>query len=191
MLDSISMAFDSSTDRQHEALSLAARHYSSKEIAFQLGISIKAVDRRIDSVRDRLEGIPRAAMLRHYRDWLAAQSAQNEAEKGKNPPAIDGANEKKEQGESSPLTPDNRIEPEGMQQPGGYAFAFEDITLPKRNGLETRVFSRLLPKISELGKIGKLMVILLGTATFLAAGLLCLVCVHTLSLYLGFPVVSA
>ena len=191
MIDQFSEAFESCTSKQHEALSLAARHFSSKEIACRLGISVKAVDRRIDSVRDRLGGIQRAAVLRHYRDWLAAQSVCDQAEKGKNPPAIDGANGKKEKGESSPLTPDNRIEPEGTQQSGGYAFAFEDITLQKRNGLETKMFSRLLPKISELGEIGKLMVILLGTATFLAAGLLCLVCVHTLSLYLGFPVVSA
>ena len=191
MINPTFVAFDSCTDRQHEALSLAARHFSSKEIAFQLGISIKAVDRRIDSVRDRLGGIPRASALRHYRDWLAAQSVQKDAEKGENSPAIDGGNWEEGKGETSPLTPNDLVEPEVVQQPGGYAFAFEDITLKKRNGLETQVFSRLLPNISELGKIGKLMVILLGTATFLAAGLLCLVCVHTLSLYLGFPVVSA
>lgn len=61
--------FDSLTEKQHEALALAARGMTSKEIARELGISPHSVDKRIDTVRSQLGHMPRTQLARAYRHW--------------------------------------------------------------------------------------------------------------------------
>lgn len=64
-------AFGALTDKQHEVLALVADHRTSKEIASELGISESAVNQRIEAVRARLGGPPRAQMAREYRQFVA------------------------------------------------------------------------------------------------------------------------
>lgn len=64
-------AFSALTDKQHEVLALVADHRTSKEIASELGVSESAVNQRIEAVRARLGGPPRAQMARDYRQFIA------------------------------------------------------------------------------------------------------------------------
>jgi len=64
-------AFDGLTSKQHEVLALVADNRTSKEIASELGISESAVNQRIEAVRARLGGPPRAQMARDYRNFAA------------------------------------------------------------------------------------------------------------------------
>ncbi|MEZ5681110.1 MAG: LuxR C-terminal-related transcriptional regulator [Erythrobacter sp.] len=63
--------FESATTKQIEALDLAAEGFTSKQIARELEIAPRTADQRIDSVRIKLEGIPRNDLLRAYREWKA------------------------------------------------------------------------------------------------------------------------
>lgn len=65
-------AFDGLTSKQHEVLALVADNRTSKEIASELGISESAVNQRIEAVRARLGGPPRAQMARDYRNFVAS-----------------------------------------------------------------------------------------------------------------------
>lgn len=67
--------FTALTSKQHEVLALVADHRTSKEIAVELGISESAVNQRIEAVRARLGGPPRARMARDYRLY-ASENAQ-------------------------------------------------------------------------------------------------------------------
>lgn len=60
---------DSLTEKQHEALALAVRHLTSKQIAQKLGVAPVTIDKRIEAVRARLGYIPRSDLLRLYREW--------------------------------------------------------------------------------------------------------------------------
>ena len=60
---------DSLTEKQHEALALAARHLTSKQIAQKLGVAPVTIDKRIEAVRARLGYISRSDLLRLYREW--------------------------------------------------------------------------------------------------------------------------
>lgn len=55
------------TDKQHEVLRLVAENRTSKEIAWELGISESAVNQRIEGVRARTGSPPRAELARAYR----------------------------------------------------------------------------------------------------------------------------
>jgi DNA-binding CsgD family transcriptional regulator len=59
------------TAKQAAVLDLLANHRTSKEMAHTLGISETAVNRRIESVRQRLGGISRPELARRYSDWTA------------------------------------------------------------------------------------------------------------------------
>lgn len=59
--------FAALTRKQHEVLARVADNRTSKEIAAELGISESAVNQRIETVRSRLGGLPRAKMARDYR----------------------------------------------------------------------------------------------------------------------------
>ncbi|MBA4046333.1 MAG: hypothetical protein C0471_18235 [Erythrobacter sp.] len=64
-----SSVIDSLTEKQHEALALAARHLTSKQIAQKLGVAPVTIDKRIEAVRARLGYISRSDLLRLYREW--------------------------------------------------------------------------------------------------------------------------
>ena len=61
--------FDELTEKQLEALDLAASGFTSKEIARKLGISPHSVDKRIDAVRNQLDSMPRQRLVREFREW--------------------------------------------------------------------------------------------------------------------------
>ena len=63
------------TAKQHEVLRFVAENRTSKEIAFELGISESAVNQRIEGVRNRAGSPPRAELARAYRQYL--QKLQN------------------------------------------------------------------------------------------------------------------
>src|ERR1043166_2969179 len=66
------------TDRQREVLDMVLEHKTSKEIARELGIGPKTVDRHIDAAREKLGVADRNA---------AAGLAAGLRERGQNPPA--------------------------------------------------------------------------------------------------------
>lgn len=68
--------FGGLTSKQHEVLALVADHRTSKEIAGELQISESAVNQRIEAVRARLGGPPRAQMARSYREFASARSSE-------------------------------------------------------------------------------------------------------------------
>ncbi|MCJ2178036.1 helix-turn-helix domain-containing protein [Novosphingobium album (ex Hu et al. 2023)] len=62
-------AFARLTAKQHEVLRFVAENRTSKEIAWELGISESAVNQRIEGVRSRTGGPPRAELARAYRQY--------------------------------------------------------------------------------------------------------------------------
>lgn len=58
------------TQKQHEVLRFVAENRTSKEIAWELGISESAVNQRIEGVRHRTGSPPRAELARAYRCFL-------------------------------------------------------------------------------------------------------------------------
>lgn len=58
---------DALTDKQREVLTLVSEGLTSKEIARNLGISESAVNQRIETVRQRLGGMPRSQIARLHR----------------------------------------------------------------------------------------------------------------------------
>lgn len=63
-------AFAGLTAKQHEVLRFVAENRTSKEIAWELGISESAVNQRIEGVRSRTGSPPRAELARAYRQYL-------------------------------------------------------------------------------------------------------------------------
>jgi DNA-binding CsgD family transcriptional regulator len=66
------------TDKQREVLSLIADNRTSKEIAGFLGITESAVNQRIESIRARLGGVPRAHLARLFRQLTQADDLPND-----------------------------------------------------------------------------------------------------------------
>ena len=58
---------DALTDKQSEVLVFVSEGLTSKEIARKLGISVSAVNQRIEVIRQRLGGLPRSQIARLYR----------------------------------------------------------------------------------------------------------------------------
>ncbi len=58
---------DALTDKQREVLTLVSEGLTSKEIARNLGISESAVNQRIETIRQRLGGMPRSQIARLHR----------------------------------------------------------------------------------------------------------------------------
>lgn len=69
MTDEIEQAalIDRLTPKQREVLGLVSEGLTSKEIGRKLGISESAVNQRIETIRQRLGGMPRAKIGRIYR----------------------------------------------------------------------------------------------------------------------------
>ncbi|MDE2596161.1 MAG: helix-turn-helix transcriptional regulator [Sphingomonadales bacterium] len=63
------------TDKQREVLSLIADNRTSKEISGYLGITESAVNQRIEAIRARLGGVPRAQLARLYRQLVQQETA--------------------------------------------------------------------------------------------------------------------
>lgn len=63
------------TPKQHEVLRYVSENRTSKEIAWDLGISESAVNQRIEGVRIRTGSPPRAELARAYRQYLLEQAA--------------------------------------------------------------------------------------------------------------------
>ena len=61
------VVLDALTDKQREVLTYVSEGLTSKEIARKLGVSESAVNQRIEMIRQRLGGLPRAQIARLYR----------------------------------------------------------------------------------------------------------------------------
>ncbi|WP_247711332.1 helix-turn-helix domain-containing protein [Qipengyuania gelatinilytica] len=150
-----SAVFDMLTEKQREALFLAASGLTSKEIARDLGISPHSVDKRIDMVRAQLGSIPRHQLVREFRHWHARCESTT--------------------GEPSPLDAEIVFDPKMASQPAGDMLLFEDaLTFGEQKGWE-RHASWLHPGIrpSDLSVGWRLMLVL--AASFLAAAAFVLV----------------
>jgi DNA-binding CsgD family transcriptional regulator len=64
------LIFPQLTPKQHEVLRFISENRTSKEIAWQLGISESAVNQRIEGIRLRAGSPPRAELARAYRQYL-------------------------------------------------------------------------------------------------------------------------
>ena len=62
-----SQILEQATDKQVEALDLAASGFTSKQIARELGVAPRTVDQRIDTLRKKCGGIARGDLVRLYR----------------------------------------------------------------------------------------------------------------------------
>ena len=62
-----SARLDALTPKQREVLRMVAEGLTSKEIARKIGISESAVNQRIETIRQRLGGLPRSQIARLYR----------------------------------------------------------------------------------------------------------------------------
>jgi DNA-binding CsgD family transcriptional regulator len=67
--------FDFLTEKQVAVLDLLANNRTSKEIAWTLGVSETAVNRRVEVIRSRLGGVTRQEVARRYREWKATRSS--------------------------------------------------------------------------------------------------------------------
>lgn len=77
--DSQSGGFGSLTEKQIAVLDLLANGRTSKEIANALILSESAVNRRIELLRSRFDGITRLELARRYREWTTSQTNGGEA----------------------------------------------------------------------------------------------------------------
>jgi DNA-binding CsgD family transcriptional regulator len=155
--------FDSLSDKQHEALMLAAKHLTSKQIAQHLGLAPVTIDKRIEGVRSRLEGLPRADLLRLYSEW------NDTYDKTINGPII--------------LEPTDIQMPERCEQPSDLALTFSDnLVLDARVSWEHQpVWLRPGMKPSELGVGGKLLAMLLGAVAIMAVAVLSMAFMNALT----------
>jgi DNA-binding CsgD family transcriptional regulator len=65
------------TPKQQQVLRFVAENHTSKEIAFELGISESAVNQRIESIRARTGYPARAELGRAFRQFTASEEACN------------------------------------------------------------------------------------------------------------------
>ena len=63
--------FDNATEKQLEALELAAEGLTSKQVAQRLNVAPRTIDQRIDTIRKHLGGLPRNDAVRLFRQWRA------------------------------------------------------------------------------------------------------------------------
>lgn len=153
---------DSLTEKQHEALALAARHLTSKQIAQQLGVAPVTIDKRIEAVRARLGHIPRPDLLRLYRDWCDDYGRPID-----DPIILDQT----EQPDAVPGAP---------QQVSSLMFQ-DSIAFDERVSWD-RSRRLLRPGLtpSELGVTGKLAVMLMGAVAIMMIAVLCMAFVDAL-----------
>lgn len=137
--------FDFVTRKQVEVLDLLANHRTSKEMAYQLGLSEAAVNRRIEAVRQRLGGISRPELARRYSDWVAAHDAPlpSKPMKSGDPRCVENGNK------ILPLAEADRAEKEEPRDDEGVFTTFEDpvamsIEPPWKDWKEPRIVPRVL-----------------------------------------------
>lgn len=144
---------ESLTEKQHEALALASRHLTSKQIALRLGVSPVTIDKRIEAVRAKLGAMPRATLLQIYCDWRDDDQT------------IDG---------STILGADAAFSPDDEGLPFSVNFEFQDsLSFDARAPWERVAEGRqsgLSP--SDLGVGGKLLFMLIGAVAMLMAAVL-------------------
>ncbi len=154
--------FDFITDKQAEVLDLLANNRTSKEMAFTLGLSEPAVNRRIEAVRLRLGGIARAELARRYRDWAATQDMVSAPRplKSNETPCVEIANQ------ILPLAETGIPETEKPRDDEGGPKAFEDpiamaVEPPWKDWKEPRIVPRVLDGENATLTRGATIVILL------------------------------
>lgn len=158
MSPEVSAVFESLTRKQHEALTLASSHLTSKQIALTVGVAPVTIDKRIEAVRARLGHISRMDLLRLYRQWCAANLILDTYEETIGDPTILGAS--------------NSTLPMAEPQPAERELAFEDSIILDARAVWDRNPGWLRPglKPSDLGVSGKLVMILAGAvATMMVA----------------------
>lgn len=160
--------FDSLTQKQHDALRLAALHLTSKQIALQLGVSPVTIDKRIETVRARLGNIPRSDLVRLYVIWCEETDANSTYDRTIDDLIILG---------SPPCDP-----PRSVSQPTDRTLVFEDsIPFDARASWERDpVWLRPGLKPSDLGLGGKLAVMLGGAVAILMIAVLSMACINAL-----------
>ncbi len=153
---------DSLTQKQHEALALAAGHLTSKQIAQKLGVAPVTIDKRIEAVRARLGYISRSDLLRLYREWCAGYGR-----------LID-----------DPIILDHIDQcPAGHEAPRPVpSLMFHDSLALDARASWDRSRGPLRPGLtpSELGVSGKLAVMLLGAVAIMMIAVLCMAFVDAL-----------
>jgi DNA-binding CsgD family transcriptional regulator len=133
------------TDKQAEVLDLLANHRTSKEIAHALSLSETAVNRRIETVRQRLGGISRPELARRYSDRTTAQNRKSPPKSLKNSDAPCVENGSK----ILPLAGNAETETEAARDDEGGPRAFEDpvamaVEPPWKDWKEPRIVPRVL-----------------------------------------------
>ncbi|MBX7496999.1 helix-turn-helix transcriptional regulator [Qipengyuania sp. 6B39] len=142
--------FASLTDKQHEALRLVCRHYTSKQIALELGVSPVTIDKRIEGIRAKLEMMPRVDIARHYAAW------SQDYDRPIDDPTIVA--------ESAVMTPRAAPQPPDFSLPLADALSFDGRASWDRESPAVR--PRLSPE--DLGPAGKLLFLLAGAIALLA-----------------------
>ncbi|WP_239026391.1 helix-turn-helix domain-containing protein [Novosphingobium decolorationis] len=100
--------FENLTDKQHEVLALVGENFTSKEIAYELGISVSAVNQRIETVRARAGSLSRLELARAYREYRHEQDeeqAQGRGEAGESRPTVAAAAQEQEQDQDQDQVP--------------------------------------------------------------------------------------
>jgi DNA-binding CsgD family transcriptional regulator len=140
--------FRALTEKQHEALTLACGHLTSKQIAIRLGVAPVSVDKRIDGVRAKLGNISRVELLHLYQTWQGYDRTLPD-------PIILPS--------QAPLAAD----PE--QQIAEHVYRFEDSLAFDVRASWDRSFDYLRPglKPSDLSAGGKILVMLVGAVAIL------------------------
>lgn len=150
-LQSSDQVFGELTEKQREALGLAANGLTSKEIARELGISPHSVDKRIDTVRAQLDSMPRHRLVREFRRWDTGCESIT--------------------GDPFPLTGDRDFGADLSSQPEGDTLLFSD-ALTFDGPLEWEREPAWLHRgvtPSDLGAGGRLMLVVAGAFLFAAA----------------------
>ena len=160
--------FDSLTQKQHEALSLASSHLTSKQIALVLGVAPVTIDKRIEAVRARLDHISRPELLHRYTQWTGVRDAGVTYDQTINDPIILGV-----RGEDLTALP---------SQQADHRLTFEDsVTFDARASWDRNpIWLRSELRPSDLGVSGKLAFILGGALVIMMIAVLCLAFVDAL-----------
>lgn len=160
--------FDSLTQKQHEALALASSHLTSKQIAVVLGVAPVTIDKRIETVRARLDHISRTELLHRYTQWTGVRDADGTYGQTINDPIILGAPV-----ENLTTMP---------SQPPDHRLTFEDsVTFDARASWDRNpAWLRSELKPADLGVRGKLAFMLGGALVVMMIAVLCLAFVDAL-----------
>lgn len=146
--------FDSLTEKQRETLLLACGHLTSKEIALKLGVAPVTIDKRIEAIRARLGNISRHEVIGLYRQH------QLHYDRPIYEPII--------------VDCDRAAPPFPASQPDLSQMAFHDSLRLDARAPWNRGHDWLRPglKPSDLGIVGKLMVMIMGSLSIMMVAVL-------------------